>query len=95
MLQNKQLSVADRSINVQSCDVTMTLDIGLRTFYLKASSVGVSCEAGLFVVQARKYRSWSSKKKFLAFIPYKLRTNKRAEVRDMYQHFHISNVVKD
>jgi hypothetical protein len=47
--------------------------------YLRAFSVGVKCEAGVFVVEARKYCSWSSEGQFLAFIPYKLRRNERAE----------------
>jgi hypothetical protein len=51
----------------------------LRKPCLKASSVGVKCEAGLSVVEARKYQIWSSKEQFLAFIPYRLRTNGRTE----------------
>ena len=46
---------------------------------MKVSSVGVKCEAGLSVVEARKYRSWSSKEQFLAFIPYRLRINESTE----------------
>jgi hypothetical protein len=79
----RQLSVADRSINVQSCDVTMTLDIGLVPssediiwrHLLLVSIVKQVCllsRPGNIVVGP-------AKKKFLAFIPYKLRTNKRAE----------------
>ena len=42
-------SVADRSINVQSCDVTVTLDVGLvpcSEDVLMPSSIGVKCDAG-------------------------------------------------
>jgi hypothetical protein len=53
--------------------------LALRTPCLKASSVGVKCEAGLSVVEAMKYQSWSSKEQFLAFIPYRLRTNDSTE----------------
>ena len=73
----------DNSINVQSCDVTVTLDVGLvscsEDMLFEGIFVSVKCEAGLSVVEARKYRIWSSEKQFLAFIPYKLKTNKRAE----------------
>jgi hypothetical protein len=53
--------------------------LALRTPCLKASPDGVKCEAGLSVVEARKYRSWSSEEQFVAFISYKLRTNERAD----------------
>jgi hypothetical protein len=53
--------------------------LALRTCCLKASSVGVKCEAGLAVIEARKYRRWFSEQQFLVFIPYKLRTSKRAD----------------
>jgi hypothetical protein len=47
----------------------MTLDVGL-----VPSSEDVLFE-GIFSL----YRIWSSEEQFLAFIPYKLRKNKRAE----------------
>jgi hypothetical protein len=53
--------------------------LALKMCCLKASSLVVKCKAGLFVVEARKYRIWSSEEQFLAFIPCKLRKNKRAE----------------
>ena len=53
--------------------------LALDTCCLKVSSVGVKCEAGLSVVEAREYRSWPSKKEFNAFIPYRLRTNELTE----------------
>jgi hypothetical protein len=46
------------------------------------------------VMQARKYHIFSSEEQFLAFIPYKLRTNERAEWTCI-KHFLMSNVVKD
>jgi hypothetical protein len=53
--------------------------LALDTCCLKVSSVDVKCEAGLSVVEARKYRSWFSKEQFVAFIPYRLRTNESKE----------------
>jgi hypothetical protein len=59
----------------------MTLDFGLVPCSEDVLFEGIFswCEAGLSVVEDRKYRIWSSEEQFLAFIPYKLRTKKRAE----------------
>jgi hypothetical protein len=63
--------------------MTVTLDVGLVPSSEDTLFVGIFCWCQVWsrfsVVEARNYWSWSSKKQFLAFIPYRLRTNERKE----------------
>lgn len=69
--------------------------LAMRTYCLKASSVCGSCEAGLSVVEVRRYQSWSRETHAFAFFPYRLRAYERAEKASVSTSFCTSNVASE
>ena len=77
--------------------MNVTLDVGLETCSEDVLFEGNSCWCQVWsrFDWSRKYWSWFSKEQYLAFIPYRLRINKRTEERSISTFSCMPSVVKD